>query len=211
MKHWIFLILAALSMAVHAQVMLRGVVTDGKSPVEFATVDIRQGEQWAMTDQQGRFAVRVTRMGQALVRVTCIGYEPLQVTIDLRPGIDTLRLVLRPTNLQLQQVVVTAQRRTENATTSYVIDRQALDNQQIINVSDIMTLLPGGKTVNSSLMTDSRIALHAQGGEKGNAAFGTAIEVDGQRLQNIACDDQRPVLFGFVRQIPGQDPQRIPA
>ena len=186
MKHWIFLILAALSMAVHAQVMLRGVVTDGKSPVEFATVDIRQGEQWAMTDQQGRFAVRVTRMGQALVRVTCIGYEPLQVTIDLRPGIDTLRLVLRPTNLQLQQVVVTAQRRTENATTSYVIDRQALDNQQIINVSDIMTLLPGGKTVNSSLMTDSRIALHAQGGEKGNAAFGTAIEVDGQRLQNNA-------------------------
>ena len=166
--------------------MLRGTVTDGKSPVEFATVDIRQGEQWAMTDQQGRFAVRVARMGKALVRVTCIGYEPLHTTIDIRQGIDSLRLTLQPTNLQLQQVVVTAQRRTENATTSYVIDRQALDNQQIVNVSDIMTLLPGGKTVNSSLMTDSRIALHAQGGEKGNAAFGTAVEVDGQRLQNNA-------------------------
>ncbi len=186
MRHWILLLLAALSVAVQAQVVVRGVVTDGKAPVEFATVDIRQGEQWAMTDQQGRFAVRVARMGKALVRVTCIGYEPLHTTIDIRQGIDSLRLTLQPTNLQLQQVVVTAQRRTENATTSYVIDRQALDNQQIVNVSDIMTLLPGGKTVNSSLMTDSRIALHAQGGEKGNAAFGTAVEVDGQRLQNNA-------------------------
>ena len=186
MRHWILLLLAALSVAVQAQVVVRGVVTDGKAPVEFATVDIRQGEQWAMTDQEGRFAVRVARMGKALVRVTCIGYEPLHTTIDIRQGIDSLRLTLQPTNLQLQQVVVTAQRRTENATTSYVIDRQALDNQQIVNVSDIMTLLPGGKTVNSSLMTDSRIALHAQGGEKGNAAFGTAVEVDGQRLQNNA-------------------------
>ena len=63
---------------------------------------------------------------------------------------------------------------------------QALDNQQIINIGDITTLLPGGKTVNSTLTTDGRIALRAGDSEKGNAAFGTAIEVDGQRLQNNA-------------------------
>ena len=51
MRHLFFLTLAALSLALHAQVVLRGTVTDGKSPVEFATIDIRQGEQWAMTDQ----------------------------------------------------------------------------------------------------------------------------------------------------------------
>lgn len=70
--------LAALSVAVQAQVVVRGVVTDGKAPVEFATVDIRQGEQWAMTDQQGRFAVRVARMGKALAVVGSTVNDPIR-------------------------------------------------------------------------------------------------------------------------------------
>lgn len=171
-----------------AQVAINGVVTDknrGK-PVAFATVALQQSDQWCMTDRQGAFTLRTHGSGKAALRVTCVGYEPLAVTVDLDAPNDTLRLVMFPTNLQLEQVIVTSQRKTENATTSYLIDRQALDNQQIVNVSDILTLMPGGKTVNSSLINDPRIALHASSGEKGNAAFGTAIEVDGQRLQNNA-------------------------
>ena len=139
-----------------------------------------------MTDREGAFAIGARGTGNVVLRVTCVGFEPLEVTVDLNGRIDTLHLTMHTTNLQLEQVVVTAQRKTENATTSYLIDRQALDNQQIVNVSDILTLLPGGKTVNSSLINDQRIALRAEGGEKGNAAFGTAVEVDGQRLQNNA-------------------------
>lgn len=181
-------LLAAITMPIQAHVTLSGRVTesDGQTPVEFATIDIRKGEQWCMTDQNGFFAVKISRAGEAAISVTCLGYEPLHTTIQLSGSADTLRLHLKPTNLQLQQVVVTAQRKTENVTSSYLIDRQALDNQQIINVSDIMTLLPGGKTINSTLINDNRMALHAQSGEKGNASFGTAVEVDGQRLQNNA-------------------------
>ena len=173
---------------VMAQQLLHGRVTepDGRTPVEFATVVLNPGDHAAMTDVQGRFVVRAEAGGDATVSVTCLGYEPASMTLTAGQWPDTLRLVMRPANLRLDQVVVTAQRRTENATTSYVIDRQALDNQQIVNVSDIMTLLPGGKTVNSSLINDQRIALRAQAGEMGNAAFGTAVEVDGQRLDNNA-------------------------
>ena len=171
-----------------ANVTLNGIVTDESNglPVEFATVTLLQGEMWCMTDNQGAFTLHTRGNGKAALRITCVGYEPLDVTIDLDASSDTLRLVMNPTNLLLDQVIVTAQRKTENATTSYLIDRQALDNQQIVNVSDILTLLPGGKTVNSSLINDQRIALRAMSGEKGNAAFGTAIEVDGLRLQNNA-------------------------
>ena len=172
----------------HAQVAVSGVITDNNSrqPVEFATVTLQQGDQWCMTDRQGFFTLRVHGNGKAVLRVTCVGYEPINAEVDLNHPSDTLHLLMFPTNLQLEQVIVTAQRKTENATTSYLIDRQALDNQQIVNVSDILTLMPGGKTVNSSLINDQRIALRATSGEKGNAAFGTAIEVDGQRLQNNA-------------------------
>ena len=175
-------------MQLHAQVAVSGIVTDNNSghPVEFATVALQQGDQWCMTDKQGAFTLHTRSSGKVSLQVTCVGYQPINVEVDLNKASDTLHLVMYPTNLQLEQVVVTAQRKTENATTSYLIDRQALDNQQIVNVSDILTLLPGGKTVNSSLINDQRIALRAASGEKGNAAFGTAIEVDGQRLQNNA-------------------------
>ena len=57
-------------------------------------------------------------------------------------------------------------------------------------MSDISTLLPGGKTVNPSLTTDSRIALRSGSQEGGNASFGTAIEVDGVRLDNNAMTSE---------------------
>lgn len=170
------------------QQRLQGVVTepDGNTPVEFATVTLVRGEQWCMTDQQGLFVLPVVGVGKLALRVTSVGYETVDTVLDGQHLPQRVHLLMRRSNLQLEQVVVTAQRKTENATTSYVIDRQALDNQQIINVGDIMTLLPGGKTVNSTLINDQRIALRADANEKGNAAFGTAVEVDGQRLMNNA-------------------------
>lgn len=181
-------LLCCLVLPVHAQALLHGVVTDSGNggPVEFATMTLLPGEQWCMTDTQGAFTMRALGTGKMTLRVTCVGYESIEVTLDGASSRDTLRLAMHPTNLLLGQVIVTAQRKTENATTSYLIDRQALDNQQIVNVSDVLTLLPGGKTVNSTLINDQRIALRAIAGEKGNAAFGTAIDVDGGRLQNNA-------------------------
>ncbi len=179
-------LMAAMAALAQGQVVSGLVATPSGQPVAYATVDIGPGEQWGMTDEQGTFALRLARTGKAAVRVSCVGYATIDTTVTIGPSTPPLRLTMAESTLQLDQVVVTAQRRTEGATTSYVIDRQALDNQQIINVSDIATLLPGGKTVNSSLMTDQRLALRAETGERGNAAFGTAIEVDGQRLQNNA-------------------------
>lgn len=71
-------------------------------------------------------------------------------------------------------------------TTTYSIDRTTLDHSQALSLNDIMALLPGGQTVNSTLTDDSRLALRSTTGEKGNASFGTAIEIDGMRLNNNA-------------------------
>lgn len=92
-------------------------------------------------------------------------------------------------SLRLPDVEVTAQRRTLQGTTSYIMDRTTLDHAQTINISDIMSLLPGGKTINSTLMNDDRILLRSQSSERGNASFGTGIEIDGMRLDNNAMMD----------------------
>lgn len=93
-------------------------------------------------------------------------------------------------SLKLPDVEVTAQRRTAQGTTSYVLDRTTLDHTQMINLTDVMSLLPGGKTVNSTLMNDDRLQLRSATSEMGNAAFGTGIEVDGMRLDNNAMMDE---------------------
>ena len=187
-RNFLLALMLVVTMSVAAQRIVHGTVTerDGKTPVEFATVAMLTTDQWCMTDLQGAFALPIGNADKVHLRVSCVGYETVDTLLATRNLSEPLHLLLNPLNLQIAQVVVTAQRKTENATTSYVVDRQALDNQQIINVSDIMTLLPGGKTVNSSLINDQRIALRAGDSEKGNAAFGTAVEVDGQRLQNNA-------------------------
>ena len=89
-------------------------------------------------------------------------------------------------NLQLDEVQVVAHRKKDEITTSYTIDRKTLDNQQIMTLGDIAQLLPGGKSVNPSLMNDSKLTLRSGSSERGNASFGTAIEMDGVRLNNNA-------------------------
>lgn len=99
--------------------------------------------------------------------------------------------------LQLSNVEVLAQRQPKNTTTSYKLGRLALDHHQMLNIRDVMSLLPGGKTINTNLAKgitsnkeDSRISLRSMSGEQGNASFGTAIEIDGMRLDNNAMMDE---------------------
>ena len=47
----------------------------------------------------------------------------------------------------IDEVVVTAQRRSAESGSAYAIDRQTLEHAQMLNINHIATLLPGGKTV----------------------------------------------------------------
>ena len=83
------------------------------NPVEFATVTLPQADQWCMTDRQGAFSLPAKGAGKTLLRVTCVGYEPVELMVDLNHHDDTLRLTMHPTNLLLEQVIVTAQRKND--------------------------------------------------------------------------------------------------
>lgn len=160
------------------------VIDDVGQPVEFATILIGEHALWAVSDEDGRFNIKHVPQGKTNLVVQCLGYAKITLSIDIKSGMAPLHIQMKADNLGLDEVEVVAQRKTDVATTTYTIDRNALDNQQILNVSDIQTLLPGGKTINSTLMNDARITLRGNTGEKGNASFGTAIEVDGARLSN---------------------------
>ena len=186
----LFLITACtLSTALAQQVTIAGRITDDDThkPIAFATILMKENGYWAITDDNGSFSMKNVPVGKATLTIQCLGYATRQLTLDITKDIPRLRITLKQETLKLDEVTVTAQRKNNESTTSYTIDRTALDNQQIISVSDLSTLLPGGKTVNPSLMNDTRMALRSGSQEGGNASFGTAIEVDGMRIDNNAA------------------------
>ena len=189
LKH-ILLVLACLlfSLGVRAQgITLSGTVTDKSTgaPVSFATVVVDATEQWAVADAKGKFVLRNVSVAASIVRVDCLGYVTWARDMKFGKDID-FRVELSPDNLSLESAIVTAQEDGNSATTTRTIDRMALDHVQLMNVSDISSLLPGGATVDPSLTSEKQFNIRAGSGEKGSASFGTAVEVDGVRLSNNA-------------------------
>ncbi len=180
--------LVLLSRMASAQVTLAGkVVSDtNNKPIEFASILIAENGLWAITDENGQFSIKGVDQEKITLTVQCLGYQKKTYPMTLTDDITDLTIRLKDDNLMLDEVTVTARRKRDESTTSYTISRTALDNQQILNVGEIQTLLPGGKSNNPTLMNDDRMALRSGAQEKGNASFGTAIEVDGMRLDNNA-------------------------
>lgn len=187
----IFLLTVLLCQA-SAQITLSGKVVsdDTGKPIEYASILVSEGGLWAISDAKGQFAIKGVGKGRLTLTVQCLGYQKRTLAITVNNSVTNLNLKLKEDNLMLDEVTITAKRKRDESTTSYTIDRAALDNQQLLSLGDIQTLLPGGKSTNPTLMDDSRMALRSGGQEKGNASFGTAVEVDGMRLDNNASIDE---------------------
>ncbi|MBQ3631017.1 MAG: TonB-dependent receptor, partial [Prevotella sp.] len=180
------LLFGVLIMSNAQNVTVTGVVTDDEThkPVEFATIIMQENGRWAMSDSKGVFRIKDVPKGKTTITIQCLGYATRQLVFNITTDIPRMRIGLKQDNLKLAEVTVTAKRKREDATTSYTIDRTALDNQQLVNLADVATLLPGGKSVNPTLMDDERMSIRSGGQEKGYASFGTAIEIDGMRMGN---------------------------
>ena len=173
---------------------LCGYVRDSISgkPVEFCAVAVVEESQWAMTDESGEFSLANLPRAKVMVTFSNLGYVKKQQLVDLSNGTARIDIRLVPDNLTLDEVTVTAVRDKQEVATAYKLDQKALDHAQILNINDAMSLLPGEKTrADRTLLSDTRMAIRAaSSGEKGNASFATAVEVDGVRLSNNASVDE---------------------
>ena len=167
---------------------IAGAVVDAASgePVAGAAVQLGSDYLWTITDAKGRFHFENVYQGKYSAEASCLGYVSQSIEIDLIKNLDSLTFRLHPNSLALEEVTVTAQRPKDGLNTSRNIGRDALDHLQMSNMSDIAALLPGGKTVNPDLTSNNILSLRDGGQSIGNAAFGTAVEIDGVRFGNNA-------------------------
>lgn len=166
------------------------VVEKDGTPVEAAVVLLPESNLWGVTSGSGEFIIRNVGKGKVTAEVSCLGYATARYEIDLQSDTTGLEFLLLPDNLMLDQVVVTAQENSNSATTSHTIDRTAIDHVQMMDVSSLMGLLPGGKTTDPDLASASPQRFEIRSGGEAGASFGTAVELDGVRISNNAVFDE---------------------
>ncbi len=187
MKKLTLLILwALLSFPVFAAtpVKVAGKVAEAGSgiPVAGAVVRLDENYLWAVTGDDGSFELGGVQPGRYRLEVSCLGYVTWEKVLQVKQDIKDLQVTLSLNTLALQEVVVTAETAKDNLNTTQTISRTALDHLQMNSMGGIAALLPGGKTLNPDLTTDNAFSLRSNGSTAGNAAFSTAVEVDGVRL-----------------------------
>ena len=167
---------------------VEGVVLEAETqaPVIGAVVRIGSDYLWTTTDIDGAFSFVNVEKGGWTVEVSCLGYVSLTAELKVTGDVEGLKYQLYENSLALDEVVVTAQKAKDGLATSHNLGRDALNHLQLSNTTDIAALLPGGKTVNPDLTAENAFSLREGGSKTGNAAFGTAVEVDGVRLGNNA-------------------------
>ena len=154
------------------------------SPLPGASILIKGTYLWAVSDQKGEFTIQGIQEGKYQLEVSFLGYVPATVPVNVNNSIKGLKIQLKENTLALNDVIVTAQAPKTELNTTLNIGSNALEHLQISNVSDISALLPGGKTKVPDLTSNNIFSLRDGGSSAGNAAFGTAIEVDGVRIGN---------------------------
>jgi len=186
----LFLLLALAVFPVRAASPLRitGKVQDASDgePIIGAVVRLDEDYLWAVTGDDGSFVLSGVQPGRYILDVSCLGYVSYKKSLDVHQSIQNLSIGLSLNTLALEEVVVTAETAKDNINTTQTIGRTALDHLQMNSMGGIAALLPGGKTLNPDLTTDNAFSLRAGGSAVGNAAFSTAVEINGVRMGDNA-------------------------
>lgn len=165
-----------------------GQVTDSntKEKIYGAAVNILDSGIWAMTDADGKFVFTDLQPGNYTIVFSCLGYADKSISVEVGGKDVYLDIRMDLNTLALDEVTVTAQRKKDGLNTNLSFGSTALEHLQISSITDVSALLPGGKTVNPDLTVNNVLSLRDGGSSQGNAAFGTALEVDGVRIGNNA-------------------------
>lgn len=163
-------------------VTLKGVITEAGSdaPLEMVTVNLPEYGLWATTNSKGQFTISRVPKGTTTLKIACLGYQNMEMTLKIEMDMENLKFKLKEDNLTLSSVTVTAQENKSAATTTRMMEKQAIEHLQVVNATDILSLLPGGQTTKSSLTDAAVISLRGDAGVSNG--FGTAVMMDGIRL-----------------------------
>ena len=162
--------------------VVKGRVVDARTGESLDGSVISLDNLWAMAFDNGEFQFDNVQPGKYQGKAILLGYVDKDFELEVKSDVRNLTIRLQASSLAIEEVTVTAKRPKDGSGTTYNIGRDALNHMQISSMSDMSALMPGGKTVNPDLTQSGSFSLRSGGSSAGNAAFSTAVEVDGVRL-----------------------------
>jgi iron complex outermembrane receptor protein len=161
---------------VHAQkAVLKGRIrTSDGQPAAYVNIALRGTTQGTATDEQGHYLLKNVPAGPHTVVTSSVGLQTQEKAVTLAAGQTlTLDFVLAETALQLSEVVVTgggganerpvsigkiAIRPLDLPQSLIVIDRETMDQQQVLRVSDVLHNTSGVYVMGTTGGTQEEIA-----------------------------------------------------
>lgn len=182
---------------------LTGKISDVSGrPLAAGSVQISPLDQRAPIDSSGRFLFADLPRGNYRIICSHIGYQTETREIRLTQDIQ-LDIVLLAGEVNIDEIYVTATESKDLATSS-VIDRKAMELLQPSSFTDILELLPGGRSVDPDLTRNNSINLRDADpiSTYRTNSLGTQFSVDGAMLNS-------PASLGTLSNILGGGSQEL--
>lgn len=183
-----------------SQVIVKGTVTDANTqPLENVVVTVINESAYAITNPEGSYRLEIPPafLGKKVsIGYSTLGYVNQLKEVRLNQEQQVLDVQLVEDDLELREIVVTAERSDHGVSNSSItMKQQAIELTQANSLKDIFSLLPGQNVLNSNLQSIQTFAprtvnvgesgLNLEGAEhRKNAAFGTSFIVNGLSLNS---------------------------
>jgi len=139
-----------------------------------------------ISDENGKVIFHINP-GEYDLSITHMSYENYSTKLSINQD-QNLEIELNEFINELENVIITA-KESKGLSTSSIIDQQAMQHLQPSSFSDLMELLPGGKSSNPILNQVNSIKLRevgALGRDYNTSSMGTAFLIDGAPINSNA-------------------------
>jgi iron complex outermembrane receptor protein len=126
---------------------LSGVITSTKlQPIAGATVTLLNTNYSAVTNSAGKYTINGVSAGKYTLHISCVAYAATNQVITLNGQQQTVNIQLNDSNNQLDEVVVTAQKREEEVQQVPIsistLSAKEVQAYRIQNLKDITAIVP---------------------------------------------------------------------
>ena len=177
-----FLICCNVSLAWGQTFAFRGTVLDEQThkALDYATIQLFVEKQFAyggITDANGHFELLHIHPGTYRIIISYLGYDSTEKEIKVVGNTSDI-FYLKPSNMALNEVVVTASE-SKRATSASIVDRTAMKHLQPSSFSDLMELVPGGKSADPQMGQANLIRIRETGKTENISSLGVGFYIDG--------------------------------
>ncbi len=188
---FIFIISGFCQANLYADGKYRGKVLDSAtvSPVVGAVVKVCNTDIWAITDSEGNFQLPMLQgIKYDKIDISCLGYKNFTGRF-----IDNHTWYITPRSFSIDEVVVTATE-SKGLTSVSRIGEDAISHIQPSSFTDLLELIPGGRSHDPVFGSPQTINLRSAGGYSSTSALGTKFIIDGVNIGNDANMQYTPAF-----------------